>query len=97
LTLVPTSVSLSRSLSRQHVILGPTLIGLGYLPDFTPAHQLDFEIGFICKTCDNRKSRDSKGTVSKDLFIGNIPCFIQITLIFKHIAHAFFFISANSR
>lgn len=35
------------SLQRQTVVLGPSLMGFGYLPDLTPAHQLDLQMGII--------------------------------------------------
>lgn len=52
------------SSTRQAVIRGPSLIGLGKRPDFTPAHQVLFDTGMIAGIgglvfelpiiCDNR-------------------------------------------
>lgn len=33
------------SLTRQAVMRGPSFTGAGYLPDLTPAHQVDLETG----------------------------------------------------
>ena len=55
--------------TRQAVVRGPSFIGLGKRPDFTPAHQVLFETGMIAGIgglvfelpimCDSRTKPDA--------------------------------------
>jgi hypothetical protein len=57
------------SSTRQAVVRGPSFIGLGKRPDFTPAHQVLFETGMIAGIgglvfelpimCDSRTKPDA--------------------------------------
>lgn len=43
------------SLTRHAVILDDNLTGFGYMPDLTPAHQVDLLTGNNLRTSGNRK------------------------------------------
>jgi hypothetical protein len=62
------SINSMISRARQQVVRGPNRTGFGYLPAFTPAHQLDPPTGTRASTCGNlRRACGSIATPVTDL------------------------------